>query len=136
MTKPFSPRELRARIKALLRRTAQELPETYRFGEVEVDFARRELRLRGKPVEITLQEFKLLAAFIHHRGRVLTRDQILDEAWGSETYGLTLQIAWLTITLPICGKKLSRFLLNLVFWSASAVSAIGLMVELSTSQRA
>jgi len=86
VTKPFSPRELRARIKAVLRRAAQEFPEVYRFGEAEVDFARRELRLAGKPVEITLQEFKLLAAFIHHRGRVLTRDQILDEAWGSETY--------------------------------------------------
>ena len=86
VTKPFSPRELRARIKAILRRAAYESPETFRFGEVEVDFGRRELRLSGKPVELTLQEFKLLAAFIHHRGHVLTRDQLLDEAWGSETY--------------------------------------------------
>lgn len=82
VTKPFSPRELRARVKAALRRAAGEAPEIYRFGQVEVDFGRRELRCGGTPVEVTAIEFKLLAAFIRHRGRVLSREQLLDEAWG------------------------------------------------------
>jgi two-component system alkaline phosphatase synthesis response regulator PhoP len=82
VTKPFSPRELRARVKALLRRAAAETPETYRFGDVEVDFTRGELRRAGKPIETTPIEFKLLAAFIRLRGRVLSRDRLLDEVWG------------------------------------------------------
>ena len=82
VTKPYSPRELRARIKALLRRTAGDLPEVYRFGDVEVDFLRHEVRRAGRPVELTPTEFKLLAAFVRHPGRVLTRDQLLDEVWG------------------------------------------------------
>ncbi len=86
VTKPYSPRELRARIKALLRRSAGELPEIYRFGDAEVDIARRELRRAGRPVETTPLEFKLLEAFVHRRGRVLTRQQLLDTAWGREVY--------------------------------------------------
>jgi DNA-binding response OmpR family regulator len=86
VTKPYSPRELRARIKALLRRAADELPEVYRFGDVEVDFARYEVRRGGRLLEVTPTEFKLLAAFIRQRGRVLTRDQILDLAWGQEVF--------------------------------------------------
>ncbi len=86
VTKPFSPRELRARVKAALRRAAGETPEVYRFGHVEVDFGRRQLRSGGTPVEITAIEFKLLSAFIRHRGRVLSREQLLDQAWGHGVY--------------------------------------------------
>jgi two-component system alkaline phosphatase synthesis response regulator PhoP len=86
VTKPFSPRELRARVKAALRRASGEMPETYRFGQVEVDFARRELRCGGAPIEVTTIEFKLLSAFIRHRGRVLSREQLLDEVWGHGVY--------------------------------------------------
>jgi len=86
VTKPFSPRELRARVKAALRRAAGDAPEIYRFGDVEVDFGRRELRCGGTPVEVTAIEFKLLSAFIRHRGRVLSREQLLDEAWGRGVY--------------------------------------------------
>ena len=86
VTKPYSPRELRARIKALLRRATGDLPEIYRFGDAEVDFGRRELRCAGSPVETTPLEFKLLEAFVHHRGRVLSRQQLLDAAWGRETF--------------------------------------------------
>ncbi len=82
VTKPYSPRELRARIKALLRRAADELPEVFRFGDVEVDFTRYEVRRGGKLLKVTPTEFKLLTAFIRQRGRVLTRDQLLDLAWG------------------------------------------------------
>jgi len=82
VTKPFSPRELRARIKAVLRRLSPEQGETYRFGDVEVDFGRAEVRRDGSAVEVTPIEFKLLAVFIARRGRVLSREQLLDAAWG------------------------------------------------------
>ncbi len=86
VTKPFSPRELRARVKAVLRRAAGEMPEIYGFGDVEVDFTRCELRRAGEAVETTPIEFKLLAAFIRHRGHTLSRDKLLDEVWGRETF--------------------------------------------------
>jgi two-component system alkaline phosphatase synthesis response regulator PhoP len=86
VTKPFSPRELRARVKAALRRAAGEMPEIYRFGDAEVDFTRCELHRAGKVVEMTPIEFKLLTAFIRHRGQTLKRDKLLDEVWGRETF--------------------------------------------------
>ena len=89
VTKPFSTRELRARIKALLRRSASPQEpgiECYRFGNVEVDFPRGELRRDGQAVELTPIEFKLLALFIRSAGRVLSRDQLLTGAWGSDTF--------------------------------------------------
>ena len=87
VTKPFGTRELRARIKALLRRAGEDAGvECYRFGDVEVDFARGELRRGHAPVELTPIELKLLALFIRARGRVLSRDQLLAGAWGSETF--------------------------------------------------
>ena len=87
VTKPFGTRELRARIKALLRRAAGETEAgCCRFGDVEVDFARGELRLRGRPVELTPIEFKLLDSFIRARGRILSRDQLISAAWGPDTF--------------------------------------------------
>ena len=85
ITKPFSPRELRARIKAVLRRghTAPET-EIYRFDAVEVDFTRGEVRRAGKALELTALEFKLLAVFVRNRGRILSRKQLLDLAWGMD----------------------------------------------------
>jgi two-component system alkaline phosphatase synthesis response regulator PhoP len=86
VTKPFSPRELRARVKAALRRAVGEAPEIYRFGDAEVDFTRCELRRGGRAVEMTPIEFKLLVAFIHHRGQMLSRNKLLDQVWGRETF--------------------------------------------------
>ena len=86
VTKPFSPRELRARVKAALRRQQPEAPEVYRFGDVEVDFSRGELRRGGRPVEMTPMEFKLMSVFVRRRGRVLSREQLIEEAWGSGIY--------------------------------------------------
>jgi len=88
VTKPFSPLELRARIKAVLRRAAgaAPVPRIYRLGDAEVDFGRCELRRGGEAVEITAIEVKLLTAFVRNRGLVLTRSQLLDAAWGSETH--------------------------------------------------
>ena len=84
VTKPFSPLELRARIKALLRRTQPEAPDVYRLEDLEVDFDRCEVRRAGQRVELTPTEFKLLAALIRRRGRLLSREQLLDAVWGTE----------------------------------------------------
>ena len=86
VTKPFSPRELRARVKAALRRTAEDDLPICRFGDAEVDFGRCELRRAGKAVELTALEFKLLAAFVRNGGKVLSRDQLLDLVWGHGTF--------------------------------------------------
>jgi DNA-binding response OmpR family regulator len=82
VTKPFSLRELRARIRAQLRRSTRNTQRTVRFGDCEVDFDRAELRRRGTPVEITAQELRLLSVFVQNRGRVLSRDQLIQAAWG------------------------------------------------------
>jgi len=81
VTKPFSPRELRARIKAVLRRVDDGLTGVERFGDVEVDFDRAEVRRKGVGIEVTALELRLLKVFVGHRGRVLTRAQLIDLAW-------------------------------------------------------
>lgn len=86
VTKPYSARELRARIKAHLRRGAKQTAEVYRFGDAELDFARCELRRAGKPVELSALEFKMLSVFVKRAGRLLTRSQLLDEIWGPGTH--------------------------------------------------
>lgn len=86
ITKPYSPRELRARIKAHLRRGDAGPERVYRFGDAELDLLRCELRRAGRPVDLSALEFKLLAAFVKRSGRVLSRAQLLDEVWGSGTH--------------------------------------------------
>jgi DNA-binding response OmpR family regulator len=86
VTKPFSPRELRARIKAVLRRVDDRSGETYRFGDCEVDFPRARLTRNAKPVEMSALEFRLLSAFVRSHGRVLTRDQLIENVWGHDTF--------------------------------------------------
>ena len=85
ITKPFSPRELVARIKAVLRRS-QEKPaeEILRSGTIELDVTKHELRLKGKPVEITAKEFELLRVLMNSKDRVLTREVLLSKVWGYE----------------------------------------------------
>lgn len=86
ITKPFSRREVLARIKAVLRRS-QNGPEpgkVYRFGEVTVDIGRCEVLRRGKKIDLTATEFKLLQVFLEHRGRVLTIDDLIQKVWGSD----------------------------------------------------
>jgi DNA-binding response OmpR family regulator len=84
VTKPFSPLELCARIKAVLRRMSPEPAENIRFGAVEVDFARCLARRNGAIVDLTPLEFKVLAALIQARGRLLSRQQLIDQAWGRD----------------------------------------------------
>jgi DNA-binding response OmpR family regulator len=83
VTKPFSPRELRARIRALLRRAAPDEPGVERFGDCEVDFERAELRRGGQTTELTAIELHMLRLFLRNRGRVLSRGRVIDDVWGT-----------------------------------------------------
>jgi len=82
VTKPFSPLELCARIKAVLRRTASDVPPVFHFGNVDVDFSRCTAKRAGASVELTALEFKVLSTLIHARGRLLSRDQLITQVWG------------------------------------------------------
>jgi DNA-binding response OmpR family regulator len=86
VTKPYSARELRARIKAVLRRVSEAPPDHYEFGDVRVDFSRREVRRAGAAIGLTPLEFKLLAVLVRHRGKALSRQQLMDDAWGRDTF--------------------------------------------------
>jgi two-component system alkaline phosphatase synthesis response regulator PhoP len=86
VTKPFSPRELRARVRALLRRGGEAGQESLVVGDLEIDADKFELRKRGERIELTPLEFKLMAAMMRRRGVVLSRQQLLDAAWGSGTF--------------------------------------------------
>jgi DNA-binding response OmpR family regulator len=84
VTKPFGARELMARIKALLRRSAPKVEQEardFRFGQVGIDFKSREVTKDGNPVHLTPLEFCLLKFLIMRRGDVVTRDEILDAVW-------------------------------------------------------
>jgi DNA-binding response OmpR family regulator len=87
VTKPFSPGELRARIRAVMRRfEGEEGIGTFRLGNCEVDFDRAEIRRAGKIVDVTALELRMLSALIRASGRVLTREQLIRQAWGEDTY--------------------------------------------------
>ncbi len=87
VTKPFSARELRARIAALLRRSqAGSVTPLVRLGDVEVDFDRAEIRRGEDATPLTPLEFRLLQAFLRARGRILTREQLITDAWGPNTF--------------------------------------------------
>jgi DNA-binding response OmpR family regulator len=86
VTKPFNPRELRARVRAVLRRVDGDADASLCFGDVEVSPARTEVRVGGKAIELTSMEFKLLLALAKNRGRVLSRDRLIDLAWGHNAY--------------------------------------------------
>jgi len=91
VTKPFSLRELHARVKALLRRKT-DLPkdiDDYSFGTVHIDFKRREAWKDKKPVKLSLREYEVLKFLIRHAGEVVTRHQLLDEVWGYDVFPTT-----------------------------------------------
>jgi phosphate regulon transcriptional regulator PhoB len=90
LAKPFSPREMVARVRAILRRseapTATEVVPLYARGPLRIDFSTYEVSVRGKAVKLTLKEFELLRFLVQNPSRVLSRDQLLDRVWGGETF--------------------------------------------------
>jgi two-component system, OmpR family, alkaline phosphatase synthesis response regulator PhoP len=93
MTKPFNPRELVARVKAILRRSermsAESADEAIRLGDLVIDSARREVTCNGAVLELRTQEFEVLLVLAKHRSLVLSREQLLNLAWGFDFYGQT-----------------------------------------------
>jgi len=91
LTKPFNPRELVARVRAVLRRYERAAKPTraMHIGQVTIDPARREVTVAGKPIKLRAKEFDLLLALAQHRGLVLSRNQLLDLVWGYDFYGST-----------------------------------------------
>ena len=86
VTKPFSPRELRARIRALLRRAAPDDEPVQRLGECEVDFVRAEIRRAGQRADLTAIELKMLQLFLRNPGRVVARGHVIGEVWGRDVF--------------------------------------------------
>lgn len=91
VTKPFSVRELQARIKALLRRKADIAKdlEEYSFGAVHIDFRKMEAHNGSEPVRLSAKEFEILKLFVQHESEVVTRDMLLNEVWGYEQFPTT-----------------------------------------------
>jgi two-component system alkaline phosphatase synthesis response regulator PhoP len=89
LTKPFSPRELTARVEAILRRSrsSTSTDASLRFAAVRVDPERREVWAGEQPIELTATEFDVLLALIRHAGKVLSREQLMDLVWGSDFFG-------------------------------------------------
>jgi len=100
VTKPFSIRELLARVRAQIRRGSRQMAQvrpaqrqaefdTFRIGDLELDFKKHKAVREGREVEFSPREFDLLKYFIRHRGETVTRDQLLDDVWGYDNYPVT-----------------------------------------------
>ena len=107
MTKPFSPRELIARIKAVLRRgkEKEKLPEVIKIGDLGLDFSKIEVTVKDKPVELTSKEFELLKTLIKAKGRVLSRNFLLDNIWGFD-HAMEIQTRTVDVHIRTLRKKL------------------------------
>ena len=113
VTKPFSPKALVARVKALLRRIGQQPDDqqsSFNFGPLAMDLSRHEVRVNGKDVSLTAKEFGLLEHLLRHPGRVLTRDVLLNAVWGYEYYGTTrtvdVHIRRLKLKIPLLEESI------------------------------
>ncbi len=90
VTKPFSPRELLARVRTAMRRSMRTTPtETFAFEDVNIDFMKMEVQKGGRPVQLTSQEFKVLKFMIQNAERVLSREELLNTVWGYQNYPTT-----------------------------------------------
>jgi two-component system alkaline phosphatase synthesis response regulator PhoP len=107
VTKPFSPRELIARIKAVLRRAKEKekLPELLRLGDLAIDLSKIAVSVKDKPIELTSKEFELLKTLIKAKGRVLSRDYLLDTIWGFD-HAIEIQTRTVDVHIRTLRKKL------------------------------
>ena len=113
VTKPFSPKALVARVKALFRRlerTNDQTQSSLSFGTLVMDLARHEVTLNGKELSLTAKEFGLLEHLLRHPGRVLTRDVLLNSIWGYDYYGTTrtvdVHIRRLKLKIPLLDEAI------------------------------
>lgn len=109
VAKPFSPRELIARIKAVLRRGKEndKTSAAFRAGDLAIDFLKILVTIKDKPVELTAKEFELLKALVKAKGRVLSRDHLLDAIWGVDQ-SLEIQTRTVDVHIRTLRKKLTR----------------------------
>ena len=107
VTKPFSPRELIARIKAVLRRMKEKdkLPELVKIGDLTLDFSKISVSVKNRPIELTSKEFELLKTLIGAKGRVLSRDYLLDNIWGFD-HAMEIQTRTVDVHIRTLRKKL------------------------------
>lgn len=107
VSKPFSPKELIARIKAVLRRIKEKdkPPEVLKIGELTIDFSKINVAVKDKAVELTSKEFELLKALVKARGRVLSRDYLLDTIWGFDQ-AMEIQTRTVDVHIRTLRKKL------------------------------
>jgi len=116
VTKPFSPRELIARVKAVLRRAREKekAPEVLRVGDLAIDFAKIMVSVKNKPVTLTAKEFELLTTLVKAKGRVLSRDYLLDTIWGFDN-AVEIQTRTVDVHIRTLRKKLksaSRYIVT------------------------
>jgi DNA-binding response OmpR family regulator len=112
VTKPFSAKELMARVKAQLRRHEGSIPEkNFTYGELTVDTVKHEVRYKNDEIELTAKEFELLLYMLENKGRVLTRDMILNHVWGYDYFGSTrtvdVHITRLRQKIPLLAEAVS-----------------------------
>lgn len=107
VTKPFSPRELIARIKAVLRRATEKekVPQILVIGDLKIDLSRIQVTVKDKPVELTAKEFELLKTLMKAKGRVLSRDYLLDTIWGFD-HAIEIQTRTVDVHIRTLRKKL------------------------------
>jgi phosphate regulon transcriptional regulator PhoB len=109
VTKPFSPRELVARVKAVLRRTNPAVPQedthVLAMGDLRLDTAGHSATLRGQPINLTAREFDLLTFLMQHPGQVFTREQLLDNVWG---YTFASELSTVTVHIRRLREKIER----------------------------
>ena len=107
VTKPFSPRELVARVKAVLRRAKEKerLPDILNIGDLRIDFSKILVTLKSKPIELTSKEFELLTTLMKAKGRVLSRDYLLDNIWGFD-HAIEIQTRTVDVHIRTLRKKL------------------------------
>lgn len=109
VTKPFSPRELIARIKAVLRRAKEKekLPEILRLGDLVIDLSKITVSIKDKHIGLTAKEFELLKTLVKAKGRVLSRDYLLDTIWGFD-HAVEIQTRTVDVHIRTLRKKLKR----------------------------
>lgn len=87
VTKPFSPRELMARVKAVLSRVNNKKEDIYKYEELEVNYKARSVKINGSEIKLTPKEYELLTFFIQNEGMALSREQLLSSVWGYDFFG-------------------------------------------------